>query len=69
MADTTSPQPPPAFAGNAAGRLVQHLLRYPADLIDTRHLMHHFHASTTDVQQVLRWLEQNTPPAERTRGD
>jgi len=69
MADTTSPQRPPALVSNAADRLVQHLLRYPADLIDTRHLMHRFQVSTTDVQQVLRWLEQNNSPAEQTQGE
>jgi hypothetical protein len=68
MADTPSPQPSPILASDAADRLVQHLLRYPADLIDTRHLMHRFRASTADVQQVLSWLEQNNSPAEERQG-
>jgi len=63
MTEATSLQLPPALASAAADRVVRHLLRYPADLIDIRHLMHRFEASTADVQQVFRWLEQKSPPA------
>ena len=63
MTEATSPPPAPALMSDAAERLVRHLLRYPADLIDTRRLMHRFQASTADVQQVFRWLEHQSPPA------
>ena len=68
MTDISSPQPSLAFGSDAADHLAQHLLHYPADLIDARRLMRRFQASTADVQQVLRWLEQNNPPAEETQG-
>jgi hypothetical protein len=70
MTDTSSPQPLLAFVSDDASRLAQHLLHYPADLIDARHLMHRFQVSVAEVQQVFRWLEQNSLPAEgETRGE
>jgi hypothetical protein len=39
-------------------RLVQHLLRWPCDLIDARHLIHRFHASAVDFQHALTRLEE-----------
>lgn len=39
-------------------RLVQHLLRWPCDLIDARHLIHRFQASAVDFQHALTRLEE-----------
>ena len=39
-------------------RLVQHLLRWPCDLIDARYLLHYFQASVVDFQHALAQLEK-----------
>jgi hypothetical protein len=41
-------------------RLVQHLQQQPEDLIDARHLMHHFHISAEDFARGLAQLEQSS---------
>jgi type IV secretory pathway ATPase VirB11/archaellum biosynthesis ATPase len=43
---------------NTVERLVQHLLRWPCDLIDTRHLLRCFQVSTVDFQRALARLEE-----------
>jgi hypothetical protein len=45
-------------ADNTTERIVQHLLRSPCDLVDTRYLMHLFQASAADFQQALARLEE-----------
>jgi hypothetical protein len=62
---TETPPPPARLCGKSAvSRLVHHLVRYPADVIDIRRLMHRFQASVADVQQALQWFEQGTRPQE-----
>jgi len=54
------PQPPLGSAQEIsmpAQRLAQHLLRYPYDLIDVRHLLRRFHASGEEFQQALAEVE------------
>jgi hypothetical protein len=41
-----------------AERIVQHLLRWPWDLIDARRLMRRFQASAADCQRALVRLEE-----------
>jgi len=60
MTDSLPSQPSLPSATHAVTRLVHHLLRYPADLIDTRHLMRHFHASVADVQDALQRVGQDS---------
>lgn len=53
-------EPPYMFekGDDTVGRLVQHLLRWPCDLIDARHLIRRFHASAVDFQHALTRLEE-----------
>ncbi len=38
--------------------LAEHLLRYPADLIDSHHLLRRFRASSEDFQRALSLVER-----------
>jgi ribosomal protein S15P/S13E len=60
MSDILVSKTMPVFASARAEQLTLHLLRHPADLIDTRRLMQSFHASVAEVQQVLDWLEKHS---------
>jgi DNA-binding GntR family transcriptional regulator len=57
-------QPPREGTSEPAEKIVQHLLRNPCDLVDTRRLMRRFRASVTDVQQAFGRLEQLRPEEE-----
>jgi hypothetical protein len=56
MTYTHEPQPLLEKADGAVERLVQHLRRWPCDVIDVRHLMFRFQASVSDFQQALARL-------------
>jgi hypothetical protein len=45
-------------------RLVDHLLRYPADLVDSYRLLRRFRVSSKDFQRALTLVEQRSaqPP-------
>jgi len=43
---------------NTVEQLVEHLLRWPCDLIDACHLLHRFQASAVDFQHALARLEE-----------
>lgn len=59
---TDSPSPPTATLDPVA-LLVEHLLRYPADLIDSYRLLRRFRASSEEFQQALSLVEQRTGSA------
>lgn len=58
MPHTDEPRSLLEQADDAAERIVQHLLRSPCDLNDTRYLMHLFQASAADFQQAFARLEE-----------
>ena len=64
MTDPMCAKTTPVLGSARAEQLTLHLLRYPADLIDTRRLMQSFHVSVAEVQQALDYLEQHNHPDE-----
>lgn len=59
---TDSPSPPTVTLDPVQG-LAEHLLRYPADLIDSYRLLRRFRASSEEFQQALSLVEQRTVSA------
>ena len=58
MPHNNEPQSPLEKVDDTVERLVRHLLRWPCDLIDARHLLRRFQASAVDFQHALARLEE-----------
>ena len=58
MLYTDEPRSPLEKVDDTVEQLVQHLLRWPCDLIDARHLLRRFQASAVDFQHALARLEE-----------
>ena len=64
MTKEHQPQHTSAISRDPAEQIVQHLLRTPSDLVDTRRLMRRFQASVDDVLRAFGKLEQLAVPQE-----
>jgi hypothetical protein len=58
MPQTDEPRSLLEKADNTTERIIQHLLRSPCNLIDTRYLMRLFQASAVDFQHALARLQE-----------
>ena len=58
MLSTNEPQSPLEKIDDTVERIVQHLLRWPCDLVDAHYLLRHFQASVVDFQHALARLEE-----------
>lgn len=60
MTDSRQPSPQFSFTTDPVERLAEHLLRYPADLIDAHRLLRRFRVSSEGFQRALLLVEQRS---------